>query len=141
MAVRHAKGDLRALGAQEETTFGTGDGDPIYAGTLDTLTPSDSEEVTEVVAEGSRGIGTQYRTAASFGFTAAFKHMKESSTRGNTGWEQWVYRALGALSTSTTHTGANSQPQPFSATFKTSSTEQHLYQGCVLNEYRISATE
>ena len=138
------KGDLRALNTVPEATYltptaSTGTSAGAYAGTLDSLTPSDSETLTEVYAEGSRAVGTIYRTGVEYGFDAKFKHAKAASSRAETGWEQWIVRALGT-SANATNVGAYA-PGSFTAAFKTSANEQHGYCGCVVRKLVMSASE
>lgn len=139
MAYRQ-KGDLRALTAITETAYGTPSSTAgIYAGTPDTITPKDSEELTEVPAAGSRGRGTVYRTAVTFGADLRFKHTNAASTRGTTGWEQWLKRITGA-SAGTAYSGSTAtNPENFSLGFATSATEQHLYTGAMTDTLTISA--
>ena len=136
------KGDLRALNAIAESTYGTAGSSGAYAGTLDTMTPKDSETVTYVPDEGSRGAGTGYRTAADYGFDAKFSFATSASTTAGRadGWEAWLNRALGSTN-NTIITGLNAAPTSFSGWFKTSSTESHLYQGAVVDKLTMSASE
>ena len=132
------KGDLRALDTIDESTYMTPGSSAIYSGTLDTMTPKDSEETEEVFAEGSRAVGAVYRTSASFGWSARFKFALAKGSGEASGWEKWVYRALGTASNSAA-VGAN-QPSSFTAWFKTSSTEEHAYTGSVVEKMVMTAS-
>lgn len=137
------KGDLRALNVMAEATYGVPTASAsVYAGTLDTMTPKDSETVTYVPDEGSRGVGTPYRTAEDFGFDAKFSFASSASTTSSRtdGWERWLALAVGA-SNSSIRTGLNAKPTSFTAWFKTSSTEGHIYEGAVIDKLVISASE
>ena len=135
------KGDLRALDSIAEATYGTPGSTAIYVGTLNTLTPKDSETVTWVPAEGSRGKGTGYRTGADYAFDAKSTHAVGATqyTNRTDGWEEWLKLAVGMEFS--TWMGGSSAPQSFSAWFKTSSTEEHLYLGSVIDKLVISASE
>lgn len=136
------KGDLRALDTIAETTYGTPTTSSLYAGTLNTLTPKDSETVTWVPAEGGRGKGTGYRTGADYAFDAKFSFMTGATqvTGRTDGWEQWLGLATGVTEGNWVG-GSTAMPVSFSAWFKTSSTEEHLYPGSVIDKLVISASE
>lgn len=132
------KGDLRALDTIDESTYMTPGSTAIYSGTLDTLTPKDSETTEEVYAEGSRAVGTIYRTGADFGFSAKLKFAKAQGSGEASGWEKWINRALGTASNSNA-VGTNA-PSSFTAWFKTSSTEEHAYTGSVVEKLVMTAS-
>jgi glycosidase len=136
------KGDLRALNRIAEATYATPGTDSIYLGTLDTVTPKDSEEVTYVPAEGGRSYRQIYRTGADYAFSAKSTHtVGETQYASRTdGWEEWLKLASN-MAVRTWMGGSNSSPQSFSAWFKTSSTEEHLYLGSVIDKLTISASE
>ena len=138
MAYRQ-KGDLRALTVIAESAYGVPSATGIYGGTPDTITPKDSEETIAVPTAESRGIGAVYRTGLSFGVEAKFKHTTADTTRGTTGWEQWMQRATG-VSAGTAATGATSQTIPnFALGFMVASTEGQVYLGCEVDKLTVSA--
>jgi hypothetical protein len=129
------KGDLRALNVLAESTYNVPGSTATYMGTLDTMTPKDSETVTWVPDDGSRGKGTPYRTAVDMGFDARF------SFAGGSGWTGWLALALGGGNNATVSGSSSYQPTSFSAWFKTSGTEEQIYTGAVVDVLTISASE
>ena len=127
------KGDLRALNVITETAYNVPDTTAAYAGTLDTVTPKDSETLEEVYADGSRAVGTIYRTAADFGFSAKFKYASNQT------WHQWIQAALGTAPNATNVGTAT--PTSFSAWFKTAVDEAHVYTGSVVEKLVMTASE
>lgn len=130
------KGDLRALNTITETAYNvpdTASGSASYMGTLDTVTPKDSETLEEVYADGSRAVGTIYRTAADFGFSAKLKFAATHA------WHAWITLALGTSSTSTAV--GTSFPSSFTAWFKTAVNEAHAYTGSVVEKLVMTASE
>lgn len=133
------KGDLRALNTIDESTYMVPGSTALYSGTLDTMTPKDSEETEEVYAEGSRAVGAIYRTSASFGWSARFRFALAKGSGATSGWEKWIYRALGTSNNSAAV--GTSAPSSFTAWFKTSASEQHAYTGSVVEKLVMTASE
>lgn len=122
------KGDLCGLTILTESTYGVvPSGTGSYAGT--TLTFSDSDEATteEALQCGSRARGDVFVTSVATGYSATFNHV-----RGQ-GWEDWVTRAVGAL------TGVQRTTPSFDTCIRVSPSETHLFTGCRVNSLGISA--
>lgn len=124
------KGDLCALTVREEQDYGKIDasGASVYGGTLRTMSTPEDRNVEEITGCTRTALG-HFRTSAAYSMSAVFTFV-----RGQ-GWEDWVERAIGAL------TGVQRQTPSFDTAFRVAPGENHLLTGCRINTLTISASE
>lgn len=117
------------LTVRTEQTYGVIDaaGTSEYAGTLQTMTTSDTSETEDQLQCGSMVRADVRTVSTATGFSASVHHK-----RGQ-GWEKWVERALGAL------TGIQRTIPSFDALFRVGAQEFHLLTGCKVDTLTISA--
>lgn len=123
-------GDLCGITTREETTYGViGTGSSAYSGTCLTLQDSDEATTEDVQACGSRVPSDTIFTGFSTGYSATFSHVAGQR------WEDWIERAVGAL------TGVQRDTPSFDTAIRVSPSEVHLWTGCRVNSLGISASE
>ena len=130
MTVR-TKGDLCGLTVRTEQTYGKIDsaGTSLYGGTLLSVSTSGDTVTEQEVFACTRLRQGVFRTAAAFGLTATFNHVRGQD------WEKWIEYATGSLD------GVQRQSDSFDTVFRVAEGENHLFTGCRVNSLSVSASD